>query len=84
MPLLVVPENLHNPEPGIRFLRIDGQMRMRIAKSPLLRYAPCVFRGRSQEYEDQRSRNPIDRRQGWELRRIGVTKDGYNMVRAYH
>jgi hypothetical protein len=70
MPLVVVPENLHNPEPGIRFLRIDGQMRMRIAKSPLLRYAPCVFRGRSQEYEDQKE-SQSDR----PTTRLGVTAD---------
>lgn len=84
MPLVVVPENLHNQTPGIRFLRISGQMRMRIAKSRSSGTLLASFVVARKSVKIRRSRNPIDRRQGRELRRIGVTKDGYNLVRAHH
>jgi hypothetical protein len=54
MPLVGVPENLHNPAPGIRFLRISGQMRMRIAKSRSHPVRSLRLRDRSQEYEDKK------------------------------
>jgi hypothetical protein len=70
MPLVVVPENLHNPPPGIRFLRISGQMRMRIAKgrsSGTLLASFVVARKSMKDKKESQSDRPTTR--------LGVTAD---------